>query len=266
MILNNINQVELSSSNTLQIRLKGINTGLLKNGVAMFNNFIAISEPGNSNILISVKWKAIDEAKINTIFGSKIGDSSIATNFRYWKPGELRMADNTWNQWAAGTYSLLWNSTSCNQWVTNTVCQGEYIISVDKGYWRNTKNSTYIAEWLYKDACQEGYSEENEHPVNCSEGYSGVLWNDWQILNGIKYERVSDYQCEKWPNPIYNGVRVIGLLLLVFIFLMILIIINIRKTNESEISILIWIMTNYLQLLTTSMSFNVKYPSELINA
>ena len=266
MILNNINQVELISSNTSQIQLKGTNNGLLKNGIAIFNNFIAISEPGNSNILISVKWKAIDKAKINTIFGSEIGNSLITTNFRYWKPGELRMTDNTWNKWAAGTYSLLWNSTSCNQWVTNTVCQGEYIISVDKGYWRNTKNSTYIAEWLYKDACQGGYSEENEHPVNCSEGYSGILWNDWQILNGFKYERVSDYQCERWPNPIYNGVRVIGLLLLVFIFLMILIIINIRKTNESEMSILIRIMTNYLQLLTTSMSFNVKYPSALINA
>ena len=72
MILNNVNQVELSSSNTSQIQLKGTNTGLLKNGVAIFNNFIAISEPGNSNMLISVIWKAIDEAKINTIFGSKI--------------------------------------------------------------------------------------------------------------------------------------------------------------------------------------------------
>ena len=98
------------------------------------------------------------------------------------------------------------------------------------------KNSTFIAEWLHKDACQGGYSEENEHPVNCSEGYSGILWNDWQILNGVKYQRVSDYQCEKCPNPIYNGIRVVGLLLLVFIFLMIIIVINIRKTKESEIS------------------------------
>ena len=176
------------------------------------------------------------------------------------------MADNTCNQWAAGTYSLTWNSTSCNQWITNTGCQGEYKILVDYGYWRNTKNSTYIAEWLYKDACKGGFSDDNEHPVNCSEGYSGILWNDCQILNGVKYERISDYQCEKWPNPIYNGIRVIGLLLLVFIFLMVLIIINIRKTKESEMSILIRIMTNYLQLLTTSMSFNVQYPSVLLDA
>ena len=138
MILNNVSQVELSSSNTSQIQLKGTNTGLLKNGVAIFNNFIAISEPGNSNILISVKWKAIDEAKINTIFGSEIGKNSITTNFRYWKPGEIKIIDSTWNQWTARTYSLLWNSTSCSQWIKNTVCQGEYIISVDKGYWRNT--------------------------------------------------------------------------------------------------------------------------------
>ena len=266
MVLNNINQVELSSSNPSQIKLKGTNTGLLKNGVAVFSNFIAISDPGKANVLISVKWKAIDNNKIKTIFGSEQGSDTIVANFRYWKPGEMHMVDNTCNQWAAGTYSFLWNSTSCNQWITNTACKGEYKISVDYGYWRNTKNSTYIAEWLYKDACKGGFSDDNEHPVNCSEGYSGILWNDCQILNGVKYERVSDYQCEKWPNPIYNGIRVIGLLLLVFIFLMVLIIINIRKTKESEMSILIRIMTNYLQLLTTSMSFNVQYPSVLLDA
>ena len=70
MILNNINQVELSSSNSSLLKLKGTNTGLLKNGVAVFSNFIAISDPGKANILISVKWKAIDNNKIKIIFGS----------------------------------------------------------------------------------------------------------------------------------------------------------------------------------------------------
>ena len=176
------------------------------------------------------------------------------------------MEDYTWSSCAAGTYSLNWNSTSCSQWIMNTICQGEHKLSVDHGYWRNTKNSTYIAECLTKDACKGGYSDENDHPVNCSEGYSGVLWNDWQILHGVKYQRVSDYQWEKWPNSVYNGIRVIGLLLFVFTFLMILILINIRKTKESEISILLRIITNYLQILTASMSFNMQYPSELINA
>ena len=63
-----------------------------------------------------------------------------------------------------------------------------------------------------------------------------------------KYERVSDFECSKWPNPVYNALRVVGVILLAFVFLMILVIINIRKTKESQTSILIRIFTNYLQL------------------
>lgn len=46
-------------------------------------------------------------------------------------------------------------------------------------------------------------------------------------------------------------------------FFMALIIINIRKKVESEMSTLLRIMTNYLQLLTTSLSFDVNYPKAL---
>ena len=41
---------------------------------------------------------------------------------------------------------------------------------------------------------------------------------------------------------------------------MLLIIINIRKNKESNLSTLMRILTNYLQLLTTSLSFDVQYP------
>ena len=44
---------------------------------------------------------------------------------------------------------------------------------------------------------------------------------------------------------------------------MLLIIINVKKTKESEVSVLFRIMTNYLQLLTTSMSFSTSYPGAL---
>ena len=44
---------------------------------------------------------------------------------------------------------------------------------------------------------------------------------------------------------------------------MLLIIINIRKSKESELSTLMRILTNYLQLLSTSLSFDVQYPRSL---
>ena len=57
-----------------------------------------------------------------------------------------------------------------------------------------------------------------------------------------------------------NAIRVIGVAIVVFMFFMLLIIINIRKSKESDLSTLMRILTNYLQLLTTSLSFDVQYP------
>ena len=62
-----------------------------------------------------------------------------------------------------------------------------------------------------------------------------------------------------------NTIRVVGVGLLVFIFFMGIIVINVRKTKESEVSVLFRIMTNYLQLLTTSMSFSSNFPRSLTN-
>ena len=61
-----------------------------------------------------------------------------------------------------------------------------------------------------------------------------------------------------------NAIRVTGIGLIVFMFFMLIIIINVRKKKESQVSILLRILTNYLQLLTTSLSFDVSYPSGLL--
>ena len=52
-------------------------------------------------------------------------------------------------------------------------------------------------------------------------------------------------------------------MLLVFSYFMFLIIVNVRKTEESQFSVLLRIMTNYLQLITTSMSMSLSYPDTL---
>ena len=51
----------------------------------------------------------------------------------------------------------------------------------------------------------------------------------------------------------------------VFTFFMIIIAINVRKTKESQVSVLFKIMTNYLQLITTTMSLSTKFPKNITN-
>ena len=48
-------------------------------------------------------------------------------------------------------------------------------------------------------------------------------------------------------------------------FFMVIIVVNVRKTTESQVSILLRILTNYLQLITLTMSFSVSYPDSLID-
>jgi hypothetical protein len=45
--------------------------------------------------------------------------------------------------------------------------------------------------------------------------------------------------------------------------MMVLIAINVRKRKENEVSVLIRIMTNYLQLMVTIMSFTPVFPKTL---
>ena len=52
-------------------------------------------------------------------------------------------------------------------------------------------------------------------------------------------------------------------MLIVFSFFMFTIILNVRKTEESQFSVLLRILTNYLQLITTTMSMSLSYPSTL---
>jgi len=63
-----------------------------------------------------------------------------------------------------------------------------------------------------------------------------------------------------------NAIRVIGAAFAVFLYFMMIIIVNVRKTSESEFSILLRILTNYAQLLTSAMSFSSNFPNAIGDA
>jgi hypothetical protein len=64
---------------------------------------------------------------------------------------------------------------------------------------------------------------------------------------------------------VLNALRVFGMIGLIVFFLVIIIVVNIRKKRESQMSILLRIFTNYLQLIATALSFDFKYPSFIID-
>jgi predicted outer membrane repeat protein len=263
IVLDNSTQIFIQAINFSQAAVKGFNAEILNQGVASFDDILFIAPPGSKNIKFSVICKAIDAEKIDRIFGSQLGSSKIFAGFRYCKRGEFQTASKECHECSTGTYSFDWNSSQCYNWMEDAMCLGKTEISVDEGYWRRNSNSTKIVKWLNKDAWNGGYFNRQDNPTEWAKGYEGNLCSEWSITDDSKYQHVGENKCQKCPNPILNTFRVVGVWIVVFAFMMALIVINIRKTKDSKISIMMRIMTNYLQILSTSMSFSVSYPKTL---
>lgn len=77
--------------------------------------------------------------------------------------------------------------------------------------------------------------------------------------------RTGSNNCSRCPKYSYNLIRIIGLLLLFIFWLAANIFINIWKKKENNLSILIKILSNYFQILSTTMSFSFKWPTFLTN-
>ena len=128
-------------------------------------------------------------------------------------------------------------------------------------------NSTEILRCPRPQSCKGGHEPDNQHPVQCETGYTGVLCMDCDITrNGDKYQRISTYQCSICPDIVVNSFLVILVIFLAFAYLLILVVTTIRKKKENQTSILLRIMTNYLQLIAATYSFNIKFPDSMINA
>ena len=60
-----------------------------------------------------------------------------------------------------------------------------------------------------------------------------------------------------------NIIRILGVILAILAFLTVLILININKKSESQVSILMRILTNYLQVISVTLSMSINYPDEI---
>ncbi|CAI2377304.1 unnamed protein product [Moneuplotes crassus] len=261
MVLDDSSQINIVAG-SMNTSMKGYNVERTVKGVTEFSKLVPVAEPGTSNVKYKISSKSINKNKVKNAFNDSVVQPEIIINFSYCKPGE-KIIDGQCYECPAGTYSFNWNSTQCHQCGDNASCLGKQQMEVAKGYWRRSTNSTMIVECIRKEACDGGYHPENEYPTQCTTGYAGKLCSKCEISDGTKYQEVDDFECQVCPDPIMNAIRVIGLIIIMFIFMMVTIVSNVMKTTESEFSILLRILTNYLQIITTSMSMTTKYPSSL---
>jgi hypothetical protein len=78
-----------------------------------------------------------------------------------------------------------------------------------------------------------------------------------------RYFLLGDSSCQTCRSFVLDLLKYILVNSLAFAFMMILVFINVRKAKESKISVLIRILTNYMQLMATILSFSPELPSLL---
>ena len=83
MVLNNKDQIILTSNDNTKAQVLGFNSAPLIKGEAKFDNFIVVAKPGAENIKVLASSNAINKNKISTIFGSAQSGNLININFRY---------------------------------------------------------------------------------------------------------------------------------------------------------------------------------------
>jgi hypothetical protein len=263
MVLDSSSQILIQPANRSISSLNGFNSESLHQGVAIFENITFLAKLGSQNATFLALSKAINVNKIKKAFKDVHWENEIIVNFRFCRPGEKISENGYWTEWGSGQYSLQWNSAKCNKWMDNAIWLGGTQIYLDKGYWRNSLNSTKLYKWRNKEACLGQFLDREIHPTVWAKGYKGKLCKECEIIEGEKYQRVGNSYWRKCPEPVGNAIKVSFLILGVFIFLLILILINVNKIKDSNISILLKILTNYIHLISTSLSISINYPDTL---
>jgi hypothetical protein len=263
MVLDSSSQILIQPANRSISSLSGFNSESLHQGVAVFENITFLAKPGSQNTTFFALSKAIEVNKIKKAFKDVRWENEIIVNFRYCQPGEKISENGYWTEWGSGQYSLQWNSTKCNKWMDNAIWLGGTQIYLNEGYWRNSINSTKLYKWRNKEACLGQFMDREIHPTVWAKGYKGKLCKEWDIIEGEKYQRVGNSYWRKCPEPVENAIKVSFLILGVFIFLLILILINVNRIKESNISILLKILTNYIHLISSTLTISMNYPDTL---
>ncbi|CAI2364782.1 unnamed protein product [Moneuplotes crassus] len=268
MNLINTRSVKLQAeSSDSSISVGGIDNSRITNGIAELSNFTFIAAPGSQGITYNIVTSHIDYSKIDLLSKAKFNPlkatdkSGFFVAFRYCKPGEYQTSDGKCNECSIKTYSLEWNSTSCDACMANAECQGKDHVEVSPGYWRKNLTSTHVAHCLREKSCLGGFNPSRENPVDCEKGYEGFLCAKCSVSENEKYHPSTNFECSKCPSPILNAFEFIGFQIIALGFIYFIIIINIRKKGENQLSILLRIFTNYTQLIAAILSFNIKFPN-----
>eukprot|EP00347_Sterkiella_histriomuscorum_P020666 403336934 len=243
----------------------------VSDGIGILKDLVFSAKPGSKNVPFEISSSSINTQELKKIFNTtdNINMELIHFDFRECILGEINVS-NECAKCGLGYYSLDQSQKQCLECPSNAECPGGSEIIVKQGYWRSSENSTNIIKCLNEDACQGGQIQVSPttnssiyiYPL-CQYGYGGNLCDSCVEIDGKKFTRTSPHQCGLCPSRETNFIYIIGVFLgLIFAF-SILLWINLRSEKESETSIILRIILNYFQILTSAAAYQLNWPSYL---
>ena len=136
------------------------------------------------------------------------------------------------------------------------ICKWGSSICPKEGYWRNFNTIDNFIKWLYYHSWL-GIITPNNNPTD----YQGILWPDWKT----GYSRTGEYQWTKWPEKLWNILRILFVLAvaLIVVFIITKSTLDGALVRKNLQSIYFKILMNHLQLIFLSASFDFDWPSNV---
>ncbi|CDW73872.1 UNKNOWN [Stylonychia lemnae] len=243
-----------SSATDQKAKISGEYQIQVENGIGIFQTGMLqfYSIPGSKNVSFKIQSSSIDTNYIKKIFLNASNDQtkSINLEYIYFDFRECQSGEINFNEYS-----------QCNECLDNAECPGGDIINVLPGFWRSSNISTNILPCIYDKACVGNQLDSTSNNAQiCKYGYEGNLCNHCSNVDGIQFMKINKYECGLCPSKINNLIYISGIFLLLVIALAFLLWINLRTQKESETSIVIRILLNYIQVLTSAAAFNLNWP------
>ena len=167
-------------------------------------------------------------------------------------PGEVTTESlNSCQPCLSGQYTFSNNETKCNSCPANANCMGNTITPF-QGYWHANETSVDIYLCINPDICV------NDDNGACLDGYTGNLC----AVCADGYTGSSSNTCEKCPSLTSNLILIGFLLTIIILFVCYTIYRTYEDAYELKLyhSVLLKILTNYLQLMIITTVLKMKWP------
>jgi predicted outer membrane repeat protein len=242
----------ISPADTQNVTVTGTNRVQAYAGVYYFSDVKITAQPG-VEIKISVTSNALSNLANDTI-GNEI---SLKVQMRECEAGEAQVGKEC-VKCGYDTYSL--NSTqACTSCPSGAICYGAALMVPQSGYWRSNKYTDLFFACPNSAACLGSPYITPSLTGICSNAFRG---NRCQACdNG--FSRTGKNLCEKCPDQVTNGLRLLGICILMALIIGIMVRSSLANAYQPKHlhSIYIKIFTNYLQLITLTTQLNIAWPS-----